>query len=469
MQRKSLFEQHSTPFGVLLQLLDCIVVVASALAAYRLYMGDWNMGGIYILLTSVVALLSIFMFQRFQLYQAWRGGSLNKEITNISLAWIAVFFVATAFVFVNKVGVLYSRGWIGIWAILGWINLAAAHIGLRMVLRTLRSRGYNTKRVVIVGHSQFTNQIADKIIGSPWMGFNVMGIFLTESAESSENTGSAPILGDIGEVAAYVQAQRVDQVWLAMPLREEFELKYLLYALRHSTADIRLIPDIFALQLLNHSISEVAGFPVLDLSVTPMVGMNQLAKTLLDTALTPIALIFAAPLMLLIACGVKLSSPGPILFRQNRLGMDGKEFAVFKFRTMVLHKQMPGLIVQAKKNDARVTPFGLFLRRSSLDELPQLFNVLRGEMSLVGPRPHAIEHNDLYKDVVRGYMLRHKVKPGMTGWAQVNGWRGESDTLEKMQKRVECDLYYIENWSIFLDIWILMLTVLKGLRHSNAY
>jgi putative colanic acid biosynthesis UDP-glucose lipid carrier transferase len=254
-----------------------------------------------------------------------------------------------------------------------------------------------------------------------------------------------------------------------MSLRDELEMKYLLYGLRHSTADIRLFPDIFTFQLLNHSISEVAGFPVIDLSVTPMVGMNQLAKTLLDMTLTPILLIFVAPLMLLIACGVKLSSQGPVLFRQNRLGMDGKEFAVFKFRTMVLHKEMPGVVVQATKNDVRVTPFGLFLRRSSLDELPQLFNVLRGEMSLVGPRPHAIEHNELYKNAVQGYMLRHKVKPGMTGWAQVNGWRGESDTLEKMQKRVECDLYYIENWSIFFDLWIMVLTALKGLRHSNAY
>jgi putative colanic acid biosynthesis UDP-glucose lipid carrier transferase len=427
------------------------------------------MGGIYILLMTVVALLSVVLFHRFRIYQAWRGNSLHKEVANISLSWVTALLVATAFVYINKVGVQYSRGWMGTWALLGWVNLVFAHISLRIVLMALRRRGYNSKLVVIVGRPQLTSEIATRVMGQPWMGFKIAGVFLADAAELSADMGDIPILGGISEVAHYAQNRKIDQIWLAMSLRDELEMKYLLYGLRHSTADIRLFPDIFTFQLLNHSISEVAGFPVIDLSVTPMVGMNQLAKTLLDMTLTPILLIFVAPLMLLIACGVKLSSQGPVLFRQNRLGMDGKEFAVFKFRTMVLHKEMPGVVVQATKNDVRVTPFGLFLRRSSLDELPQLFNVLRGEMSLVGPRPHAIEHNELYKNAVQGYMLRHKVKPGMTGWAQVNGWRGESDTLEKMQKRVECDLYYIENWSIFFDLWIMVLTALKGLRHSNAY
>jgi len=180
-------------------------------------------------------------------------------------------------------------------------------------------------------------------------------------------------------------------------------------------------------------------------------------------------LLLISPLMLLIALGVKLTSPGPVLFKQKRLGWDGQPFKVYKFRSMVVHREEGGLLTQASMGDVRVTPFGAFLRRTSLDELPQFFNVLRGTMSIVGPRPHAIEHNEQYKELVDDYMRRHKVKPGITGWAQINGWRGETDTLEKMRKRVEYDLYYIENWSLWFDLRIILLTVFKGFVNKNAY
>lgn len=470
MEYRGLLKTHSTPLGFLLQLLDCLVIFFSALTAHRIYLGSWDIGGIYILLTGIAVLLSVFTFQRFQLYRNWYGGSFYRETGNVTVAWGTVLLIMTAFVFINKVGAFYSRGWIVIWAVIGWISLVASRISLNLVLRWLRSRGHNARRVVIVGNMEFSSRVAQRVIESPWMGFKVLGFFYTESSPAVARSGlGAPTLGGIGDVAEYVQKYRVDQVWLTMPLRDELEVKYLLYGLRHSTADIRLIPDIFAFQLLNHSISEVAGFPVLDLSVTPMIGMNRILKSLMDWILAPIALLIVSPFMVLIAVGVKWSSPGPILFTQNRMGMDGRSFRVFKYRTMVLHEQMEGRLVQATRNDARVTRFGAFLRRTSLDELPQLFNVLRGEMSLVGPRPHAIEHNELYKNAVQGYMRRHKVKPGMTGWAQVAGWRGESDTLEKMQKRVEYDLYYIENWSVSFDLWILILTVFRVLKGNNAY
>ena len=470
MEHRGLLKSHSTPFGFLLQLLDCLVIFFSALFAHRIYLGLWDISGIYTLLTGIVILLSVFLFQRFQLYGTWRGGSFYREIGNVTLAWMMVLLITTAFVFINKVGVYYSRGWIVLWAVIGWMNLLAARISLHFILRWIRNRGHNVSSVVIVGNKEFSGRVAKRVIESRWLGFKILGLFHTESSSSAiEVDLNIPILGGIGDVAEYVQQHHVDQVWLAMPLRDELEVKYLLYGLRHSTADIRLIPDIFAFQLLNHSISEVAGFPVLDLSVTPMFGMNRILKTVMDLILTPIALLIASPLMLFVAIGVKWSSPGPVLFMQNRAGMDGMRFKVFKFRTMVLHRPPEGTLVQATRHDPRVTRFGALLRRTSLDELPQLFNVLRGEMSLVGPRPHAIEHNELYKNAIQGYMRRHKVKPGITGWAQVAGWRGESDTLEKMQKRVEYDLYYIENWSVSLDLWILILTVFRVLKGINAY
>jgi len=208
---------------------------------------------------------------------------------------------------------------------------------------------------------------------------------------------------------------------------------------------------------------------VLDLSVSPMMGINRNVKAFEDRILAALALMLAGPLMLLIAIGVKLSSPGPTLFRQRRHGWDGNLIVIYKFRTMMAHTQSDGQITQACKNDFRVTRFGAFLRRTSLDELPQLINVLQGRMSIVGPRPHAVEHNEHYKDLIDAYMQRHKVKPGITGWAQVNGWRGETDTLEKMKKRVEYDLYYIEHWSLWLDLKVIFLTLMKGFIHPNAY
>src|SRR5690606_32379061 len=220
--------------------------------------------------------------------------------------------------------------------------------------------------------------------------------------------------------------------------------------------------------LLNHSITEVAGLPVLNLSATPMEGVNGLLKALEDRVLAALILLLIWPVMVAIAIGIKLSSPGPVIFKQHRYGLRGNKIEVWKFRTMTVCENDDN-VTQAKRNDPRVTRFGAFLRRTSLDELPQLFNVLQGRMSLVGPRPHAVAHNEQYRKLIGRYMLRHTVKPGITGLAQINGWRGETDSLDKMQKRVEYDLYYIENWSLWLDLKIIFLTLFKGLRHPNAY
>ncbi len=246
-------------------------------------------------------------------------------------------------------------------------------------------------------------------------------------------------------------------------------MREILTMLRHCTLKIRLVPDIFGFQLLNYSMSEIAGIPVLDINASPMEGINRLIKAIEDRVLALVILVLISPLVLVIAIMVKLSSPGPVLFKQKRHGWDGKPINVYKFRTMVVHEDVEGQVTQASKNDKRVTRIGAFLRRTSLDELPQFYNVLQGRMSIVGPRPHAMAHNELYKDQVEAYMQRHRVKPGITGWAQINGWRGETDTLDKMQRRVEYDLYYIENWSLWLDLKIIFLTIFKGFVHKNAY
>jgi putative colanic acid biosynthesis UDP-glucose lipid carrier transferase len=241
-----------------------------------------------------------------------------------------------------------------------------------------------------------------------------------------------------------------------------------LYELRHANVQVRLVPNIYGFQLLHHSITEVAGFPVINLMDSPLSGINAVVKALEDKILATLILLLASPIMILIAIGVKLSSPGPVLFKQKRGGLEKDEIRIWKFRSMKVHAEPEGTITQAKPNDPRITPFGAFLRRTSLDELPQFFNVLRGEMSIVGPRPHALEHNEFYKKRIDPYLLRQRVKPGITGWAQINGLRGETGDLEKMEMRVKYDLYYINNWSLWFDLRIIFLSIFQIFRSQNA-
>jgi putative colanic acid biosynthesis UDP-glucose lipid carrier transferase len=276
-------------------------------------------------------------------------------------------------------------------------------------------------------------------------------------------------LGDVGLLSDYVECNRISQVWIALPMSAQEQISNILKALDHSTADIKFVPDLFGLQLLNHSVDQVAGLPVINLRASPLDGNARLIKAIEDRMLAAMILVLIAPLLTTIAIAVKLSSPGPVLFRQKRHGLDGKIIEVWKFRTMRVHAEEGDRVTQATRHDPRITKLGRILRRTSADELPQFFNVLQGSMSIVGPRPHALAHNHQYKDEVENYMQRHRVKPGITGWAQVNGLRGETDTIAKMAARVEYDLYYMQNWSLMFDLRIVALTVVKGLVGRNAY
>jgi Undecaprenyl-phosphate glucose phosphotransferase len=328
---------------------------------------------------------------------------------------------------------------------------------------------------VIVRDGSFGAELAQGLEASPWSGLKIVAMFCVKPAASGEDQADYRFpngsydFEKLDQLASFVKAESIDQVWIALPLKEEDSIRAVLRELRHSTVDVRYVPDVSGLRLLNNSISEVAGFAVMNLSCTNIEGLNEFVKAAIDRILALVILLITGPLLLAIAVGVKLSSPGPVLFRQRRLGAGGEEIDVLKFRSMVVDADMPGSVKQATRGDTRVTRFGAFLRRTSLDELPQFFNVLCGEMSIVGPRPHAIEHNEHYKELVDKYMLRHKVKPGITGWAQINGYRGETDTLDKMAKRVEYDLHYIENWSLLLDLKIMALTVVRGFSDRNAY
>jgi len=475
MPYRGVLKEYASLWDVLLRCADASVVALTGLLAGWIYLGDVADQGAYRLGIVLAILLVLVLFPSFGLYRAWRGGSVLREIRSVTLAWGAVLAVLAVIAFLTKRGPEFSRGWFLIWLGLGWVALVTARMVLRHVLRELRRRGLNQRRIVIVRKGDFGMQLARGLKEAPWAGLKVVALFCAEAGSckctkpDSHRGDPAKVFEGLGELASFVRRDAIDQVWIALPLKEEEAIRRVLHELRHSTADVRYVPDISGLRLLNNSLSEVAGFPVMNLRCTRLDGMNEVLKETVDRVLALVILLAITPVLLAIAAGVKLSSPGPVLFRQRRLGIGGEEISVLKFRTMVMHADAPGHVTQAVRNDPRITAFGAFLRRTSLDELPQFLNVLCGEMSIVGPRPHALEHNEHYKELVEKYMLRHKVKPGITGWAQINGYRGETDTVEKMAKRVEYDLDYIENWSLGLDLKIIALTIVRGFVSHNAY
>jgi len=336
---------------------------------------------------------------------------------------------------------------------------------LRAGLRWLRKHGFNQRRIVIVGNTDLGTEVVNRLQAAPWMGLNICGYFHGDDTASETTIPGVAHVGGLGDLAAYVADENIDQVWIAVPLRDEEKVKQILHDLRHSTVDIRFVPDLFGMRLLNHSITDVAGLPVMNLSVTPMVGMNRLLKALEDRFLSALILLFISPLMLVIALGVKLSSPGPVFYRQERVGWNGRSFMMLKFRSMPVDVEKDGVEWGGAGKSKQPTRLGAILRRTSLDELPQFINVLKGDMSIVGPRPERSVFVEKFKDEIPGYMKKHLVKAGITGWAQINGWRGDTD----LNKRVEYDLYYIENWSLWLDLKIIFLTVFRGFVNKNAY
>jgi len=468
--KSGLIKEYSPIISFVARILDLCIVVGGGLLAHYIRFGHLRLYDYYEMALVLAALLSAIILPMFRLYHSWRGKKLWRQIWNTSLAWATVALVLMLLAFAFKSGALYSRYWAIAWLLLVWVGLVLVRIVARLLFNFMRERGWNHRHIFIMGAGDLGQNVARQLRDAPWVGYDLVGFWDDNPDLQGKMIDSVPVMScEEGCKLLEKEKDHIDEVWLALPLRAEERMREVLQMLRHSTVNVRLVPDIFGFHLLNHSVSEGAGVPVLDLRSSPMQGVNRIIKAVEDRLLALLILVLISPLMILIAIGVKLSSPGPVLFKQKRHGWDGKPIKVYKFRTMKVHEEKDGQVTQATKGDPRVTRFGAFLRRTSLDELPQFFNVLQGRMSIVGPRPHALAHNEMYKDRVEAYMQRHRVKPGITGWAQVNGWRGETDTLDKMEKRVEYDLYYIENWSLGLDLKIIIMTVFKGFVHQQAY
>jgi Undecaprenyl-phosphate glucose phosphotransferase len=336
------------------------------------------------------------------------------------------------------------------------------------VLARLRRAGHNLRTVAIVGAGSHRDELLDKVIASPASGFRVVGTF-NSSPDIEPARPGMRVHHRLEEFATWVRAEQVAEVWLALSMSEERFALRILDEFSGDLVNLRFIPDVRNFAAFDGEMIDLMGAPAINLMASPLSARSRLEKAIFDRVFAVVTLVGLSPLFVLIALAVKLSSKGPVLFTQRRKGADGRAFWIFKFRTMRVHTEQAGVVRQASRNDPRITRVGSFLRRTSLDELPQFLNVLRGEMSVVGPRPHAIEHDDQYQKIVDGYIHRYRVKPGITGWAQVNGFRGETDRIEKMRGRVEHDLYYLRNWSFALDMRIVIATVQKGLVHRNAY
>jgi putative colanic acid biosysnthesis UDP-glucose lipid carrier transferase len=431
--------------------------------------------GFFVVLSVLVAVLSSLLppqrarqpGERQLLAPMWPLGGVAGRVL---VRWVVIVGVLLAVGFVTKYSSNFSRKVVLTWIVVNPALLILVMLCLQELRRRLMFDPKMVRRVAFAGCNDISVSLSRRIGESGDLtGLRVEGFFDDRSAERLGLPGArSRLLGRLPELAAFVKRRGIDVVFVALPVRHIQRVMQLLDELRDTTVSIYYVPDIFAFDLIQARSGELFGIPVVALCETPFCGYRGVVKRITDISLALSILVIAAPLMLALAVMVRMSSPGPVIFAQRRYGLDGREITVWKYRTMTVLEDGEQ-VVQATKGDARITPVGRFMRRYSLDELPQLFNVLQGRMSLVGPRPHAVAHNEEYRKLIKGYMIRHKVPPGMTGLAQVNGCRGETARVEDMQARVNYDLEYLRRWTPLLDLKILLLTALLLLRDEKAY
>jgi len=461
------FERHNFAIQLARRLLDPLFSVA-ALYGTCLALGV-AFNEPYQLLAIIASLLVVITFGTTNVYRPWRAAPLGQEAHYIWVSWLVVCGILFMLGYFTKTSEIFSRRVLLTWLVLTPVLMVGFHLSIRLVLRGLRERGRNFRTAVVVGGGTLGTKLVHQIEANPWLGLKVEGFFDDRHiARHVGHSPDAPYLGNIDQVAKYVREHRTQMVYLALPMKAEDRIRELTDVLTDETASVYLVPDIFAFQLMNARAQEIDGIPIIGLCESPFSGMEGWLKRFEDIVLGSVILALLTPLLLAIAIAIKTTSSGPIIFKQRRYGLDGRQIRVYKFRSMTVCEDGAD-IAQATQGDVRITRLGAFLRRTSLDELPQFYNVLQGRMSIVGPRPHAVVHNEQYRTLIKGYMWRHKVRPGITGLAQISGYRGQTETLDKMEKRVECDLNYIRNWSLFLDIKIIFLTVTRGFTHKNAF
>lgn len=466
-----MLKRYQSMIGGVFRLVDACVIALAWIASYWLrftfpliqIVHGFPKFRTYAALVPLVIFLWSLVFSVMRVYKPRRMLRRTDEAHLLLRAHgvAMLFFIALTYMFSEY---KYSRGVMLYFGLFGAFLLVFFRLALRNGLRAIRRRGYNLRHVVAVGEGGSVEAVIWRLERFPELGIRVLGAVIHEDSVAQSVQGK-PILGRFGEIGEVLQRTKADQVFIALPRNQYRELDRILLAIKDETADIQIIPDVHEWVTLGCEVEDFDGLPIVNLNDSPLDGWGALGKRFTDFLLALIALIFLSPFFALISLIVKLASPGPVFYFQERMGLDGLTFNMIKFRSMRQDAEEATGAVWARKNDDRRTWIGTFLRGTSLDELPQLWNVLCGEMSLVGPRPERPVFVQQFRGEIPGYMLRHKVKAGMTGWAQVNGWRGDTS----LDRRIECDLFYIRNWSYWLDIKILFLTVWKGFVAKNAY
>jgi putative colanic acid biosynthesis UDP-glucose lipid carrier transferase len=464
-------QHNSGKLGLALRFFDALVVVLSLQIAG--YIVGVDLAQPYARYDLAVAWAIVFFFfcaEIHNLYGSRRLSSLKEESIEIAVIWAVTSLSLIVVAFLTKTSVHFSRLTIGTWFLTVPTLLIAQRIAIRVVLRHLRKHGRNTRSLAIAGAARVGQRVAESIANAKWTGLTLVGVFddRSDTRLNIAEHGEFRRQGNFADLVQRARAGSVDYVFIALSTSEQQRTLGLIEALSDTTASVYVVPDLFAFDVTHAKWISFDGIPMISVFETPFYSIDGWLKRVEDIVVSVLVLAVGALPMLALAVASKLSSPGPLLFKQRRYGLNGKTVEVWKLRTMTVCEDGTH-VSQAKRDDPRVTRLGAFLRRTSLDEMPQFINVLQGRMSIVGPRPHAIAHNEQYRRLIQGYMLRHKVKPGITGWAQVNGWRGETDTLEKMAKRIEFDLEYVQKWSLGLDLKIIALTVVKGFLNRNAY
>lgn len=462
---RGLIREYNSKLIVVGQLLDMLVVGVTLWAVLDLKQVEWSDEHTWWLMITI---FGFYIFSGFlELYKENRSLPLRQEIKQITIAWICSITILVVVAQFSRVITPLNEENFLLWCLVVPVELISWHVIKNRIVRTARKMGRNTRKVGIIGGTRLGGELLEVFNKEDWMGIDFIGFF--DDRNPSRHDVEQVISGKINDLVNKAKTGEVDIIYITLALKAEDRIKMILAALADTTASVYYVPDLFVFDLLRSNINYIKGIPVFSVYDTPFYGVDGAAKRAFDVMVGTFILILIAIPMLFIAIAVKVSSPGNILFKQRRYGFRGEEITVWKFRSMSVTED-GDKVQQAQKNDPRVTKLGAFLRRTSLDELPQFINVLQGRMSIVGSRPHAVAHNEIYRGQIHGYMLRHKVKPGITGLAQISGFRGETDTLDKMEGRVKYDLQYIRNWSLWGDLklsFLPSLKALKGIRFIN--
>lgn len=452
---------HTLSTGALLRLLSTPVIATGALFLSCHAFAE-PFAGPYLILALLVFALT------FHSDTPEPGVRRRPVAVEVMSQWLLVTALLLVLGWATHTLNVFDSRVIGAWVLLTPAVLTGGNLLInRWMPRVMAATGMQ-RVAIIAGGCELARKLADGIAESPQNGIRVAGFFDDRAAERLPSGSRRDILGGLSDIAAYAKANHVDLIYITLPMTSQPRILKLVDELRDTTASIYFVPDIFLFDLIQARMDTLGGLPVVAVCETPYYGVNALIKRSSDLVLASAILLLIAPVMLAIAIAIKHDSPGPVIFKQRRYGLDGREIIIYKFRSMTVCED-GGEIRQASRDDCRVTKLGAFLRATSLDELPQFINVLQGRMSVVGPRPHAVAHNELYRKLINGYMIRHKVKPGITGWAQINGLRGETTSVERMSARIEYDLAYLRNWSLLLDLKIICKTPMVVLKRENAY